>query len=194
MNDIKKRCFGTGDPLYEEYHDNEWGIPVHNDRKLFEFLILDLFQAGLSWRTILHKRENFRNSFDNFDVQKISQYTNKDIERLLSDKGIVRNKMKIEATINNAKSFLKIQEEFGSFDQYIWNFTNYKTLCNPEGITLETMPAKTPLSEKISKDLKKRGFKFVGAIICYSFMQAIGMVDDHIIGCWKYNRKKSILF
>jgi DNA-3-methyladenine glycosylase I len=181
------RCFWTGnDSLMMAYHDTEWGDPVHNDQKLFEYLILDAFQAGLSWRTILHKRENFRRTFDNFDASKIARYTDEDRQRLLLDAGIIRNRLKINATIINAGSFLKIQQEFGTFDKYIWQFTNYTTLRNPNGMTRETMPTSTKESDAMSKDLQKRGFKFVGTTICYAFMQAIGMVDDHISGCFKY--------
>lgn len=181
------RCSWTGDdPLMISYHDHEWGDPVHDDRKLFEYLILDAFQAGLSWRTILHKRENFRNAFDNFDAHKIARYTDADRKRLLADAGIIRNRLKINAAISNAKLFLDVQQEFGSFDKYIWQFTNYQTLRDPNGVTIETMPTSTPESDAMSTDLKKRGFKFVGTTICYAFMQAIGMVDDHLVGCFKY--------
>jgi len=184
-----ERCFWTGDdPLMIEYHDNEWGDAVHDDRKLFEYLILDAFQAGLSWRTILYKRENFRTAFDQFDAKKIAAYTAADRKRLLADAGIIRNRLKIEAAITNAQRFLDIQKEFGSFDHYIWQFTNHQTLRNPRGVARETMPTSTPESDAMSRDLKKRGFKFVGTTICYAFMQAIGMVDDHLVGCFKYKR------
>ena len=187
MKDTKPRCFWTGnDPLMIEYHDNEWGEPVHDDKILFEYMILDAFQAGLSWRTILYKRENFRKAFDNFDVQKIAKYTDKDKQRLLADAGIIRNRLKISAAVNNAKRFIEIQQEFGTFDHYIWQFTNYQTLRNPYGVTRETMPTSTKESDEMSIDLKKRGFKFVGTTICYAFMQAIGMVNDHVVGCFKY--------
>ena len=186
----KQRCFWTGDdPLMIEYHDNEWGEPVHDDQKLFEYLILDAFQAGLSWRTILHKRENFRRAFDNFDATKIARYTDKDRQRLLADAGIVRNKLKINAAINNAQRFLEVQREFGSFDKYIWQFTNYQTLRDPNGVTKETMPTSSSESDAMSAEMKKRGFTFVGTTICYAFMQAIGMVDDHVVGCFKYKGK-----
>ncbi|MBD3289926.1 DNA-3-methyladenine glycosylase I [candidate division KSB1 bacterium] len=187
MSDSKKRCFWTGDdPLMIEYHDKEWGDPVHDDRKLFEYLILDAFQAGLSWRTILYKRENFRKAFDYFDAEKIARYTDEDRQRLLGDAGIIRNKLKINAAINNARRFLEVQQEFGSFDKYIWQFTDYKTLRDPQ-VTKDTMKTSSPESDAMSKDMKKRGFSFVGTTICYAFMQAIGMVDDHVVGCFKYN-------
>lgn len=178
------RCFGdTNDPLMTRYHDEEWGVPLHDDRGLFEFLVLDSFQAGLSWRTILHKRENFRNALDNFDAGKMARYTDEDQRRLLNDAGIVRNRLKIAATITNAQSFLDTKREFGSFDRYIWQFTGHKTLRNPEGVTMSAMPASTKESDAMSKDLKGRGFRFVGTTICYAFMQAAGMVNDHIDDC-----------
>ena len=182
----KLRCFWVGDDdLMKEYHDNEWGDPVHDDRKLFEYMVLDAFQAGLSWRTILHKRDNFRIAFDNFEPAIIATYDDIKVHSLLNNKGIVRNRSKIMATINNAKLFLQIQKECGSFDQYIWQFTDYQTLRNPEGTTRDTMPTSLKESDAMSADLKKKGFKFVGTTICYAFMQAIGMVDDHCIGCFK---------
>jgi DNA-3-methyladenine glycosylase I len=165
------------------YHDEEWGVPMHDDRGLFEFLVLDGFQAGLSWRTILHKRENFRRALDNFDAVKIANYTDEDQRRLLGDAGIVRNRLKIAATIANAQSFLEVQREFGSFDSYIWQFTGHKTLRSPEGRTMSTIPASTRESDAMSRDLKGRGFRFVGTTICYAFMQAAGMVNDHIDDC-----------
>jgi len=178
------RCFGdSNDPRMARYHDEEWGVPLHDDRGLFEFLVLDGFQAGLSWRTILHKRENFRRAFDNFDASKIANYTDEDQKRLLNDAGIVRNRLKIAATIANAQSFLAVQREFGSFDRYIWQFTGHKTLRNAEGITMSTIPASTGESDAMAKDLKRRGFRFVGTTICYAFMQAAGMVNDHIDDC-----------
>ena len=180
------RCFGgTEAPLMMRYHDEEWGAPVHDDRLMFEFLTLDGFQAGLSWRTILNKREAFRQAFDNFDPAKVAVYTDADRKRLLADSGIVRNRAKIDATIGNAQSVLDIQSEFGTFDQYIWQFTGYETLRSPEPVTLENMPAQTAESEAMSKDLKKRGFKFVGPTICYAHMQAAGMVNDHITACFR---------
>jgi len=178
------RCFGgINDLRMARYHDEEWGVPLHDDRGLFEFLVLDGFQAGLSWRTILHKRENFRRAFDNFDASKIANYTDEDQKRLLNDAGIVRNRLKIAATIANAQNFLAVQKEFGSFDRYIWQFTGHKTLRNVEGITMFTIPASTGESDAMSKDLKGRGFRFVGTTICYAFMQAAGMVNDHIDDC-----------
>ena len=180
------RCFGgPDDPLMMRYHDEEWGVPLHDDRALFEFLVLDGFQAGLSWRTILHKRENFRRAFHHFDAAKIARYADQDRQRLLDNPGIVRNRLKIDATITNAQRFLEVQEEFGSFDRYIWQFTGHKTLRNPEGITFATMPASTKESDAMSRDLKRRGFRFVGSVICYAFMQAAGMVNDHIDDCFR---------
>ena len=178
------RCFGDStDPLMARYHDEEWGVPLHDDRSLFEFLVLDGFQAGLSWRTILHKRENFRNAFDNFDASKIASYTDEDQQRLLCDAGIVRNRLKVATTIANAQGVLAIQKEFGSFDRYIWQFTGDKTLGRPESIVMSSIPAFTKESDAMSKDLKARGFRFVGSTICYAFMQAAGMVNDHIDDC-----------
>jgi DNA-3-methyladenine glycosylase I len=168
-----------------KYHDKEWGVPLHNDRKLFEFLILEGFQAGLSWRTILHKRENFRKAFDNFDFNKLAKYNRKKINSLLKNEGIVRNKLKIESTITNAKAFIQVRKEFGTFDKYIWGFVNGKPIKN-KFKSLKQLPAKTALSDKISEDLKKRGFKFVGSTIVYAHMQATGMVNDHITTCFRY--------
>lgn len=185
------RCPWPGeDPLMIEYHDKEWGKPLHDDRGLFEFLILESFQAGLSWRTVLHKRENFRKAFANFDAKKISKFDRKKFNSLMKDVGIIRNRLKIEAAINNAKCFLAIQKEFGSFDKYVWSFTNGKTIINQLKTTKEIL-AKTPISDKMSEDMGKRGFKFRGSTICYAFMQAVGIVDDHLVGCMckkKYNR------
>ena len=181
------RCAWCGeDPLYVEYHDKEWGVPLHNDRKLFEFLILEGFQAGLSWRTILHKRENFRKAFDNFDFNKIAKYNKGKINSLLKDAGIIRNKLKIESAITNAKAFIKVRKEFGTFDKYIWGLVNGKPIKN-KFKSLKELPAKTELSDKISEDLKKRGFKFVGSTIVYAHMQATGMVNDHLISCYRHN-------
>jgi DNA-3-methyladenine glycosylase I len=188
MIEDRVRCFGEGDPLMAAYHDEEWGVPVHNDKTLFEFLILEGFQAGLSWRIILNKRKNFRRAFNGFDAKKIAKYTEEDIERLLSDAGIIRNRLKIEATITNAQAFLEIQESFGSFDQYIWRFTNDQTLKGPGAMCWEEVPSSSPESDAMSKDLKAHGFKFVGTTICYAFMQAVGMVDDHLVGCFRYRR------
>lgn len=186
MTKIKKRCAWCGtDPLYVAYHDDEWGVPVHNDRRLFEMLILEGAQAGLSWITILKKRNNYRKAFDRFDCKKIAAYTARDIKRLLGDPGIVRNRLKIEAAIKNARGTLAIIEEFGSLDAYIWRYVDGVPIQNKRKTTGE-VPAKTALSDAISKDLKKRGFSFVGSTICYSFMQAVGMVNDHTRQCFRY--------
>jgi DNA-3-methyladenine glycosylase I len=174
------------DPLMIEYHDKEWGYPLHDDRRLFEYLVLDAFQAGLSWRTVLHKRENFRRAFDDFDAEKVSRYTQADIDRLLADAGIIRNRLKILATVQNARSFLDVQKEYGSFDNYIWQFTGGQTLVN-HWTKLNQLPARSPESDAMSKDLQKRGFKFVGSTICYAFMQAAGMVNDHLAQCWRHD-------
>lgn len=176
----------SDDPLYIEYHDKEWGVPVYDDDELFEFLILETFQAGLSWITVLKKRENFRIAFDNFDYKKISQYGEDKFEELLQNAGIIRNKLKIKATISNAKSFMEVQDEFGSFSKYIWGFVNGKPIKNTFA-EREEVPAITELSDQISKDLKKRGFKFVGSTVIYAFMQATGMVNDHTTDCFRYN-------
>lgn len=182
----KTRCpWPTNDPLMIEYHDTEWGVPVYDDRKLFEFLVLDAFQAGLSWSIILKKRENFRKAFHNFSPEKIAKYTSRDVRKLLSNEGIVRNKLKINATIANAREFLKIKKEFKSFTKYIWQFTDYTTIQNKFKI-LKEFPAKTKESDAMSKDMKKRGFKFVGSTICYAFMQAAGMVNDHTVNCFRH--------
>lgn len=188
MNNIKKeRCaWAESNPLMIKYHDVEWGMPVHDDRKLFEFLILEGAQAGLSWSIVLKKRKNYRKAFDNFDPKKIAKYTKKDIKRLLADSGIIRNRLKITATINNAKKFLDVQKEFGSFDKYIWQFVNYK-MIRKAFKTLSELPARTKESDAMSKDLRKRGFKFIGPTICYAFMQAVGMVNDHTIDRFRYD-------
>lgn len=186
MNE-KCRCNWHGnDAQMIRYHDEEWGVPLFDDQKLFEFLILETFQAGLSWRTVLHKRENFRNAFDNFDVVKVANFNERKYNELVQDAGIIRNKLKIKAAISNAQSFMKIQEEFGSFSAYIWSFVNEKPIVN-RFACLEDVPATTPLSDKISVDLKKRGFKFVGSTVIYAHMQATGMVNDHIVDCFRYN-------
>lgn len=178
-----KACTWPGDDeLMNRYHDEEWGTPLHDDTKLFEFMVLDAFQAGLSWKTILHKRENFRKAFSNYDIPKIARYTDKKIESLMQDAGIVRNRLKIVATVNNAKRFMEVQKEFGTFDKYIWQFTGHKTI-NKKLSDMSQIPAKTAESDAMSKDLLKRGFKFVGSTICYAFMQAAGMVNDHITSC-----------
>ncbi len=180
------RCPWPGDdPLMRAYHDSEWGTPLHDDQKLFEFLVLDAFQAGLSWSTILKKRENFRRAFDNFDYRKIAWYDDKKVAVLLADSGIIRNRLKIAATITNAKAFLAIQKEFGSFDKYIWQFVDFKPRQNC-WTSLKHIPAKTAQSDSMSKDLKRRGFSFVGSTICYAFMQAAGLVNDHLVTCFRY--------
>ena len=179
------RCFGgPDDPLMMRYHDEEWGVPLHDDRLLFELLCLEGAQAGLSWQTILNKRENYRTAFDNFDAGKIAAYTDTDKKRLLANEGIVRNRLKVDAFINNAQRFLAIQKEFGSFDKFIWQFTPQEGYRRPGEVTFENMPAVTPQSQAMSKELKKRGFRFVGPTICYAFMQAVGMVNDHISSCF----------
>lgn len=169
------------------YHDEEWGVPVHDDKLHFEYIVLDSFQAGLSWSTILNKRENFRKAFDGFDALKISRYSEKKIERLLKDEGIIRNRLKIHATIGNAEAFLKIRKEFGTFDKYIWQFTDGKVLSNKLK-SYKQVPARTKHSDAMSKDLYSRGFKFVGPTICYAYMQAAGMVNDHLVSCHRYRK------
>jgi DNA-3-methyladenine glycosylase I len=183
---IRSRCgWTTDDPLYIAYHDEEWGVPVYDDRKLFEFLLLEGAQAGLSWFTILKKRENFRSAFEQFDPERIANFDEKRIEELLRNEGIIRNRRKIESAVTNARAFLAIQEQFGSFKEYIWAFVNGKPIINHWN-TIKEVPASTPLSDTISKDLKKRGFSFVGSTICYSFMQATGLVMDHTTDCFRY--------
>ncbi len=186
----RTRCAWVGDdPLYVAYHDQEWGVPVHDDRVLFEFLILEGAQAGLSWITILKKRENYRRVFDGFDPRKIARYDDSRIRTLLADPGIVRNRLKIAAMIQNAKAFLALQKEFGSFDTYAWQFVGGKPKQN-RWRTIAEAPANTPESDALSRDLSKRGFKFVGSTICYAFMQAVGMVNDHTVDCFRYSAKK----
>ena len=183
----KSRCTWCGtDPLYIEYHDTEWGVPVYDDDTLFEFLILETFQAGLSWITILRKRENFRKAFDNFNYKKIANYDENKFNDLVRDAGIIRNKLKIKATISNAQEFMKVQKEFGSFSKYIWNFTDGKPIKNSYK-NMSDIPVTTELSDLISKDLKKRGFKFVGSTVIYAHIQATGMVNDHVQDCFRYN-------
>jgi DNA-3-methyladenine glycosylase I len=183
---MTSRCAWAGnDPLYIAYHDEEWGLPVHSDPTWFEFLILEGMQAGLSWITILRKRENFQRAFDNFDVLKIASYGEEKVAALMADAGIIRNRLKIHAAIRNAQAFLKVQEEKGSFDAYMWNFVNGKPIQN-NFTTLAEIPAHTPLAETISKDLLQRGFRFVGPTIVYAHMQATGMVNDHLVGCFRY--------
>ena len=175
------------DELMLRYHDTEWGVPLHDDRKLFEFLLLDNAQAGLSWRTILHKRENYRKAFDNFDPEKIARYTPAKIAKLLENSGIIRNRLKVRSAVTNAQCFLDVQDEFGSFDEYIWQFVAGEPIRN-QWKTLRDIPATSPESDAMSKDLKKRGFKFVGSTICYAFMQSAGLVNDHLIGCFRYDQ------
>jgi len=186
--DRQTRCEWAGsDPLYLAYHDGEWGIPEHDDDKLFEMLILEGAQAGLAWITILRKRENYRKAFDGFDARKVARYTDKRLEKLLADPGIVRNRLKVAAARTNARAFLVVQKEFGSFDDYIWRFVGGKPVHN-RWRSMADLPANTPESDAMSKDLKKRGFKFVGSTICYAFMQAVGMVNDHVTGCFRYQQ------
>jgi DNA-3-methyladenine glycosylase I len=190
MSDKLERCWNTDNSLYIRYHDDEWGVPVHEDNKLFEFLVLDCFQAGLSWFIILKKRDAFRKAFDNFSPEKVAKYTEKDVERLVEDSTIVRNRNKILATINNARCFLEVQKEFGCFDTYIWQFVNRRTIQN-SFVQLSGLPSESDESKAMSKDLKKRGFQFVGPTICYAFMQAAGLVNDHLITCFRYNQIKN---
>ncbi len=181
-----KRCKWAGkDPLYIEYHDKQWGVPVYEDAKIFEFLLLETFQAGLSWITILRRRENFRTAFDNFDFQEIANYSDEKLEDLRKDAGIIRNRLKIKAAKSNAIAFMEVQKEFGTFSKYIWSFLDGKPIKNAFK-TMSELPANTPLSDKISKDLKSRGFKFVGSTIVYAHMQAMGMVNDHTIDCFRH--------
>jgi DNA-3-methyladenine glycosylase I len=180
-----KRCSWAKNDLAIAYHDAEWGVPLHDERGLFEFLILEGAQAGLSWDTILRKRENYRAAFDNFDAEKVARYNDKKIAELLQNEGIIRNRLKIASAIGNAQAFLRVQDEIGSFDKYIWNFVDGKPLKNKPKDTSE-VPAKTAVSDAISKDLKKRGFNFVGSTIIYAFMQATGMVNDHLVTCFRY--------
>src|SRR5512143_3275074 len=186
-----KRCeWANRSELEQFYHDEEWGVPIHDDRSLFEFLVLEGAQAGLSWDTILRKREGYRKAFDHFNAKKISRYSGSDVSRLLADPEIIRNRLKVNASITNARAFLRVQKEFGSFDCYIWQFVNGRTIQN-SWKKLAEIPSSTPESEAMSKDLKKRGFKFVGTTICYAFMQAVGMVNDHVVSCFRYDEVKS---
>ncbi|CAM4201294.1 DNA-3-methyladenine glycosylase I [Gillisia hiemivivida] len=183
----KKRCgWCMGDPLYEAYHDEEWGVPVYDDATIFEFLVLETFQAGLSWITILRKRENFRKAFDDFNYKKIANYSEEKIQELLQDAGIIRNKLKVRSTVTNAQLFIKIQEEFGSFSNYIWGFVDGNPIQNAV-VDYKKAPPTTPISDALSKDLKKRGFKFVGSTVIYAHMQATGMINDHEVDCFRYN-------
>lgn len=184
---MRERCEWAKDDLMIEYHDKEWGIPVHDDKKLFEMLILEGAQAGLSWSTILKRRNTYQKAFANFDPVKVAKFSQKDIMRLLKDEGIIRNKLKINSAINNARQFLKIQKEFGSFDKYLWDFVNNKPIVN-KFKKLSDIPASTEISDRLGKDLKKRGFNFVGTTICYAFMQAVGMTNDHTSNCFRYGK------
>ena len=188
MNEAKmrKRCEWAGsDPLYIDYHDKEWGVPVHDDRKIFEMLVLEGAQAGLNWLTVLRKRENYRKAFDNFDPRKVAKYDNEKFQKLLATEGIIRNKLKIRSVIQNARAFLEMQKEFGSFNAYIWQFVGGKPIRN-SWKSLSELPVQTAESEAMSKDLKRRGFSFVGPTICYAHMQATGMVNDHVVTCFRY--------
>jgi DNA-3-methyladenine glycosylase I len=181
------RCpWADGNSLMQAYHDEEWGVPVHDDRKLFEFLVLEGAQAGLSWDTVLRKRENYRRAFDDFDPVAVSSYTEQDVERLMADAGIIRNRRKILSAINNARAYLKVQEEFGSFDAYIWQLVDHQPVKNAF-TSLAELPAASPEAERMSKDLRLRGFNFVGPTICYAHMQATGMVNDHLVSCFRYS-------
>jgi len=187
-----KTCSWPGDDaLMKKYHDEEWGVPLHDDKKLFEFMVLDAFQAGLSWKTILHKRKNFEKAFAGFDVKKVVEFDDKKLAFLLLDAGIIRNKLKILATVNNAQRFLEVKKEFKSFDKYIWQFVHHKPLINYWEESSQ-IPAKTMESDTMSRDLQKRGFKFVGSTICYAFMQASGMVNDHLVTCHRYKTLKKL--
>ncbi|HEX9638955.1 MAG TPA: DNA-3-methyladenine glycosylase I, partial [Acidobacteriota bacterium] len=182
----KQRCGWSGsDPLYIDYHDREWGVPLHEDKKLFEFVILEGAQAGLSWITILRKRDNYRRAFDRFDPEKVARYDRRKIRKLLADPGIIRNRLKIESAISNARAYLALQEEFSSFDAYMWRFVDGRPIQNAWK-TLRQLPARTAVSDRLSKDLKQRGFKFVGSTICYAHMQAVGMVNDHLVSCFRH--------
>jgi DNA-3-methyladenine glycosylase I len=186
------RCAWCGtDPIYIRYHDEEWGVPVHDDRRLFEMLILDGMQAGLSWITVLKKRGEFRKAFDHFDPEKIAQYGKEKVSQLLTNPGIIRNRLKIQGAIKNAQAFLRIQKEFGTFDKFIWSFVGNKPLHNRFKDSKQ-IPARTPESDQMSKELKKRGFSFVGSTICYAFMQAAGMVNDHVVQCFRYRESSKV--
>jgi DNA-3-methyladenine glycosylase I len=192
METTQKGCnWPSGDPLMQRYHDEEWGTPLHDDRGLFEFLILDAFQAGLSWRTVLHKRPHFRNAFADFDAKKVAKFTEDRMEVLMQDTGIIRNRLKIKAAVTNAQRFLEVQQEFSSFDQYIWQFTGGKTF-NKKPRSNTDIPTRSAESDAMSKDLQKRGFKFVGSTICYAFMQAAGMVNDHVVSCPRHKAVRNL--
>ena len=184
---MKTRCSWCGqDPLYIKYHDREWGVPVHSDRKLFEFLVLEGAQAGLSWITVLHRRTAYQEAFDQFDFSKIANYKERKVKSLLKNTGIIRNQLKVRSAINNAAAFIKVREEYGTFNKYIWQFVDGTPVIN-KFKTVKQIPANTPLSDQVSKDLKQKGFTFIGSTICYAYMQAIGMVNDHIVRCFRYN-------
>ena len=191
MQKLNRCGWCEGDELYEAYHDNEWGVPVYDDDTIFEFLILETFQAGLSWITVLRKRENFREAFDNFDYKKIANYSEEKIEELLQNPGIIRNKLKVRATVTNAKAFMEVQKEFSSFSKYIWDFVDGDPIQN-EVEDYKNAPATTDISDKLSKDLKKKGFKFVGSTVLYAHMQATGMVNDHEISCFRHSEVKEL--
>jgi len=191
MNKQNTCSWPGNNPLMIAYHDKEWGAPLHDDMKIFEFLVLDAFQAGLSWSIVLKKREGFRKAFDHFDYKKIAKYNEYKIHQLLKDEGIIRNQLKIRATVNNAQRFLEVRKEFGTFDKYLWQFTGNKPIVNKWN-QLNQLPAKSPESDAMSKDLQKRGFKFVGSTICYAFMQAAGMVNDHLVDCYRYKELKEL--
>jgi DNA-3-methyladenine glycosylase I len=186
MSEVKRCGWCIGDPLYEAYHDEEWGVPVYDDETLFEFLVLETFQAGLSWITILRKRENFRTAFDDFDYKKIANYSEEKIQKLLLDAGIIRNKLKVRAAVSNAQLFMDIQKEFGSFSKYIWGFVDGNPVQNSV-VDYKKAPPTTKISDALSKDLKKRGFKFVGSTVMYAHMQATGMINDHEVDCFRYD-------
>ncbi len=183
----RPRCFGDDDPLMAAYHDKEWGVPVHDDRELFEHLSLDIFQAGLSWRVILHKRAGFKRAFHDFDPRIVKSFSDEDLARLLADEGIVRNRSKIEATIHNAEVLVEMQDKGESFSELLWGFTDGEPIKGPRAERFEELPTRSPPSQAMAAELKGRGFKFVGPTICYAFMQAVGMIDDHLVGCFKYS-------
>ncbi len=186
MNGLIRCDWGSlDDPLYRDYHDREWGVPVHDDKRIFEYLILEGFQAGLSWSTVLKKRENFRKAFDGFDPEAVAGYDSKKIKDILSDPGLIRNRLKVESAVNNAKAFLRVQKEFGSFDKYIWGFVDYKPIIN-KWRSAKEIPSTSSVSDRLSRDLVLRGFRFVGSTICYAHMQATGMVNDHVMSCFRY--------
>jgi DNA-3-methyladenine glycosylase I len=185
-----RRCWGTGDPLMETYHDEEWGVPIRDSRSLYEKLVLDSFQAGLSWRTVLHKRDNFRRAFEQFQPERIARYGDRDVQRLLSDPGIIRNRQKIEAAIANARAFLAMEEIGDSFSEFLWSFVGGKTILGKPARRWEEIPSRSPESDTMAVALRQRGFRFVGTTICYAFMQAVGMVDDHMVGCFRYQPRR----